>query len=89
MKEILIIIRNFLYRLFLIGLVFSVLSQLALVSINVQGLTEASKILHVSSNYLMELMLKAITDVKNFLFFGVLCPAIALHWTISKDKLVK
>lgn len=89
MKEILIVIRNFLYRLFLIGLVFSILSQLALIYINVQGLTEASKILHVSSSYLMELMLKAITDVKNFLFFGVLCPAIALHWTISKDKLLK
>lgn len=89
MKENLIIIRNFLYRLFLIGFVLNLIFQLVFIFHGFQEIDEAAKMIHVSSNYLIELILNSITDVKTFLFFGVLCPAFALHWTISRDKLLK
>lgn len=87
MKEKLIIVRNFLYRLFLIGFIFSVISQLAFLYANSQGLQQASTILHVSQDDLIELALKSITAVKTFLFYGVLFPALALHWTVARDKI--
>lgn len=88
MKVYLIVARNFLYRLFFIGLIFSVLFQLIFIFNNFHGLAEAANILHVSQSYLIELLLNSISAVKTFLFFGVLCPALALHWTITKDKLL-
>lgn len=89
MKENLTVIRNFLYRLFLIGFIFSALTQLGIIFGNFQGISEASKMLHVSPEYLIELILNSITVVKTFLFYCVLCPALALHWTIAKDKNLK
>jgi len=89
MKEMLTIIRNILYRIFIIGFIFSIVSQLALIFMDFEGINEAAKLLHVSSTNLIMVILNSINFVKVFLFYGILCPALAIHWTISRDKLLK
>lgn len=89
MKKNLTVIRNILYRLFLIGFVLSILIQLPLLHINFEGLNEAAQIFHISPDQLMMVVLNSISFAKAFLFFCVLCPALAIHWTIARDKLLK
>lgn len=88
MREKLIITRNFFYKLFLIGFVLNVLFQLIVLAIGGQGLSDASKILELQPQFLIQLLIISVTTVRIFLVYFVLCPALALHWTISKDKLL-
>lgn len=86
MKKKLKVIRNFLYRLFLIGFIINTVSALSFISIHGQGLEEAAKMLNVTPAYLIELALTSLNTIKLVLFYIVLLPAIALHWTIARDK---
>ena len=86
MKEKLIIVRNFLYRLFVIGFILNILSQIPFVLVKLQSINEASTILGVPSYYLMELLITTITVLRVILVYFILCPALALHWTIARDK---
>lgn len=87
MKEKLILIRNFLYRLFLLGFLINVFAQFVLM-VAVQGgaLMELSKLLNVSTFYLGEMITSSIVIIRIILFYFVLLPALALHWTIARDK---
>lgn len=89
MKEKLIVVRNFLYRLFVIGFILNILSQLPIIFVKIQTLNEASAILGVHPYYLMELLITSITVLRIILVYFILCPALALHWTIAKDKTLK
>lgn len=86
MKEKLTIARNFLYKLFLIGFVLNILFQLLILSMGGKGLAEAAKVLELPTYYITELLIVMISSVRVFLVYFVLCPALALHWTIAKDK---
>lgn len=86
MKEKLIIIRNFLYRLFIIGFILNILSQLPFLVLKMQGINEAASFLGVPPYYLMELLISTISTLRVILFYFILCPALALHWTIARDK---
>lgn len=86
MKEKLIITRNFLYRLFLIGFVLNILFQLLFMFIAGPKLTDASNILQLPPYYLVELLISGIAFIRMFLVYFILCPALALHWTIARDK---
>lgn len=87
MKEKLIITRNFLYRFFLIGIVLNILFQIIFLAIGGQGVEEASRVLGLPSFYLMELLISSIAFIRMILIYFVLCPALALHWTIAKEGL--
>lgn len=86
MREKLILIRNFLYRFFVIGFVFNVLFQLLFMYLGVKGLQEASRVLELRPYYLIELLITIISYLRVFFVYFVLFPALALHWTIARDK---
>lgn len=86
MREKLVILRNFLYKFFLIGFVLNVMFQLLLLAMGGRGIIEASKILELPSYFLHEVLIIVIVSVRVFFVFFVLCPALALHWAIAKDK---
>lgn len=87
MKEKLLITRNFLYRLFLLGFVVNFFAQFILmIAVNGGALLELSRLLSVTPFYLGELITSSIVIMRVILFYFVLLPALALHWTIAKDK---
>lgn len=86
MKEKLTIVRNFLYRFFLIGIVLNILFQLLVLFIGGKSLLEVSRILELPPFYLTELLIVTIASIRAILIYFILCPALALHWTISRDK---
>lgn len=87
MKEKLVAIRNFLYRLFAIGIVLNIFAQIVHVMIaKGGGLHDPAEVLMISPNYLEQLIISNIIFVRIFLIYFILCLALALHWTIVKDK---
>lgn len=89
MKEKLLLTRNFLYRLFLVGFLFSVIFQLSFMSISPKLLVEANKLLGLPPFFVLELVISALVYIRVFLVYFILCPALALHWTIARDKTFK
>lgn len=87
MREKLIITRNFLYRFFILGFIINLIVQFIFsAAVKTQGVNELSQMLSVSSYYLAQLIISSIVFIRVFLFYFVLLPAIALHWTIARDK---
>lgn len=87
MKEKLIIIRNFLYRLFLIGFVLSLLAQFVfMAAVKGQGIIDLSVMLNTPPVYLSTLITSSIIIIRVLFLYFVLLPALALHWTIARDK---
>jgi len=88
MRDELIVIRNFLYRLFIIGFVANVVFQIFILLTGGKGINEASRILELPPYFLMELLIVMISGIRAFLLYFILCPALALHWTIARDKML-
>lgn len=87
MKEKLIITRNFLYRFFLIGFVLNLLAQFVfMAAAKGAGIIELSKMLSVTPFYLGAIISTSIVAIRVFFLYFILLPAIALHWTIARDK---
>ena len=86
MREKLILVRNFLYRFFIIGFIFNILTQLFFLLIGAKGLHQASMVLELRPYYLLELIISTVMYLRVFLVYFVLFPALALHWTIAKDN---
>lgn len=88
MKEKLIVIRNFLYRLFVIGFILNLVAQVPFAFVKIQTLNVAAIFLGIPTSYFMELLITSVTVIRIILIYFVLCPALALHWTIAKDKIL-
>lgn len=86
MKEKLIITRNFLYRFFVIGFLLSVLFQAVLMFNHEFIFTYAATYAGISKSGIALLLSGFIGTTRLFLFYLVLCPAIALHWTVKREK---
>lgn len=87
MREKLIITRNFLYRLFLIGFILNLLGQLVfMAAAKDQSLIELSKLLSITPFYLGAVITSSIVFMRVVFLYFVLLPALALHWTIARDK---
>lgn len=86
MKEKLIVVRNFLYRLFIIGFVLNILAQVPFAFVKIQTLNVAAIFLGIPTSYFTELLITSVTVLRIILVYFILCPALALHWTIAKDK---
>lgn len=86
MRKNLLLVRNFLYRFFLIGFLFNVLFQLLFMFLGVKGIQEANRILELRPYYLIELLITIIAYLRVFFVYFVLFPALALHWTVARDK---
>ena len=87
MKQKLLLARNFLYRLFLIGFVINFSAQMIImIAVKNGALVELGQMLSVTPFYLGSLITSSIINVRVALFYFVLLPAFALHWTIARDK---
>lgn len=87
MKEKLLVARNFLYRLFLLGFLINLFAQFVLmIAVKEGAIAELSQMLSVSPFYLGETVTSSIIITRIILFYLILLPAFALHWTIAKDK---
>lgn len=87
MREKLILIRNFLYRLFLIGFILNVAAQFVfMAAAKGQGINELSQILSIPPFYLGELIVSSIVIIRVIFLYFILLPALALHWTVARDK---
>lgn len=90
MRKKLVVTRNFLYRLFFIGFAFNVLAQVIfMLAAKGHGMEEVSRAISVPPYYLGEMVVTSIMIIRMFLFYAVLLPAFALHWTIARDKELK
>lgn len=88
MKEKLIIIRNFLYRLFLIGFILNLGAQFVfMAAAKGQGIVEVSKLLSVTPFYVGAFISSSIIIIRVIFLYFILLPAIALHWTVARDKM--
>lgn len=86
MSKKLVVVRNFLYRFFVIGFLVSILSQLVFFANNGMFLTQIAMMLEVSRAHLVLLVISLIALGRIFLVYLILCPALALHWTIKREK---
>lgn len=87
MREKLIVTRNFLYRLFIISFIINIIAQIILtLATKSNNINQVSLMLGVTPFYLAQLIFTSIVIIRVFLFYFILLPAIALHWTIASDK---
>ena len=83
--ETLRLIRNILLRSFAIGFVITLVLGLVTMIWWTSWMGLASAWFHTDSATLTALVLKFFMDIRFFLLFIVLTPALAIHWTIKKD----
>lgn len=87
MREKLIIARNFLYRLFLIGFIANVAAQIIfMAAAKGHAINQLSQMLTITPFYLGALVTSSIIVMRVIFLYFILFPALALHWTIARDK---
>lgn len=87
MKENLILTRNFLYRLFLIGFILNIIAQFVfMAAAKGQALIQISQFISIPPYYLGELIVTSIVVIRVIFLYFILLPALALHWTVARDK---
>jgi len=88
-REALRLTRNILLRSFVIGLVIVFLLGLATVTAWPTWAGLASQWFHADETVLTRLVLGFFLNVRFFLLFIVLAPALGIHWTLKSDKMLK
>jgi len=83
--EILRLIRNILLRSFVIGFAIALFLGLVMMAAWTTWMDMAGRWFHTDSATLTPLVLKFFTEIRFFLLFVVLTPALAIHWTLKKD----
>jgi sterol desaturase/sphingolipid hydroxylase (fatty acid hydroxylase superfamily) len=80
------IVRNVLLRTFVVGCVFALL--LALVTFGAWDcwVSSAMRMAHTDEATLVPVVLSFFAQLRFFLVFIVLAPALALHWTIKREQ---
>jgi hypothetical protein len=84
--ETLRLFRNILLRSFAVGIVIVLISELITVSGWTIWTGLVGSLLHAKEADLISIVLWFFTIAKLFLLFVVLTPALALHWTLKKEK---
>ena len=84
--ETLRLIRNILFRSFLIGFIIALVLALAMMIGWTNWMAMGTAWFHTDSATLTQLVLKFFVDVRFFLLFILLTPALAIHWTIKKAE---
>lgn len=80
------LIRNVLLRTFVVGFVIALVLGLVTMMGWVKWMTMASAWFHTDPATLTPLVLNFFLDIRFFLLFIVLAPALAMHWTIKKAE---
>lgn len=85
-KDKMIFFRGFLFRTFLIGLLFAILIGIATITLRNTFMPLAASILHVGEAEVNEAILVFFLNVRLVLMFFILAPAVAMHWMILSKK---
>ncbi len=84
--EILRLIRNILFRGFGVGLIIALVLGLVMMVGWTYWMNMAGAWFHTDPTTLTPLMLKFFVDIRFFLLFILLTPALAIHWTIKRAE---
>ena len=85
-KEKIIFLRNFLFRTFLIGVLFAILIFILLVVFRHNWQMWVANIFGTEEKELGKVVFNFFMNVRLVLVFMILSPAIALHWMVKKAK---
>ena len=81
-----IFFRNFLFRTFLIGLLFAILLFLATLALRGVLVPVAMSVFNLEEPEINEMIVAFFLNVRLVLLFLILAPALALHWMVKGSK---
>lgn len=84
-NEILRMVRNILLRSFIVGFTIALLLGLVTMSGWTTWIALASGWFHIDATTLTPIVLKFFMDIRFFLLFVILTPALAIHWTLKRE----
>lgn len=79
------LLKNILLRSVLIGVGFTLLFALVTFGAWDAWIVPATRILHTSQSEISNLVLTLFTEIRFFLVFVLLSPALAIHWTLKAE----
>ncbi len=77
--------RNILFRSFVVGLALTAVMMVLTISFWVPWTALATRLFHTDTATLTPMVLKFFVDIRFFLVFVLLTPALAIHWTLKKE----
>lgn len=80
------LIRNILLRSVVVGLGFTILLAAAIFGGWNCWIGMATQMFHTTESALSNLVLDFFTAIRFFLVFVLLTPALAIHWTIKRER---
>jgi hypothetical protein len=84
--ETLRLVRNVLLRCFAVGVVFALLTLLAMLAFWPAWTGLAMRWFHADEAQLGVVALQFFTAIRFYFVFVLLAPAVALHWTLSSER---
>ena len=81
-----IFLRSFLFKTFLVGLMFAILLAIATFGLRDIFMSMATSISRIEEAEVNELILAFFLNVRLVLLFFILAPAVAIHWMIKVKK---
>jgi hypothetical protein len=84
--EKMIFLRSFLFKTFLVGLLFAIIFMIGTIALRNLYMPFATGVFRVEETEVNELILAFFLDIRLVLFFIVLAPAVAVHWMILRNK---
>lgn len=82
------LVRNILFRCLAVGVAFAfILAAITFGAWN-SWIGFATGLFHTTESAITTLVMDFFTAIRFFLVFVILTPALALHWTIKRDKIV-
>lgn len=82
------LVRNILFRCLAVGVAFAFLLALVTFGAWDSWIGFATGLFHTDEAAIRNLVMDFFTAIRFFLLFIILTPALALHWTIKRDKIV-
>lgn len=83
--ESLRLVRNIFIRIFVIGALFGVLFAIATLAGWNLWISLAARLFHTDTATVTLVTLQFFVGLRFFLWFGVLTPALAMHWTLKAE----
>ena len=84
--EKIIFFRNFLFRSFVIGVVFAIILGVLFLTFWDFGVSLSERFFKIDEKELGELMLTFFLQIRIVLLFFFLAPTLALHWIVKGKK---
>lgn len=80
------LLRNILLRSVIIGIAFAILLALVTFGAWNSWIGLATKLFHTNEAQVSSLVLTLFTEIRFYVIFVLLTPALAIHWTLKKEE---